>query len=95
MVSFYFDAAFKIKMAPLSFIFNAIVVTLALALPMSGWIVLQELQPLSNQVSVDPEISIYLSMDLPRDKAESLASEFKRLTNQHQVSATLQLGSND
>ena len=84
-----FDAAFKIKMAPLSFISNAIVVALALALPMSGWIVLQELQPLSNQVSVDPEISIYLSMDLPRDKAESLASEFKRLTNQHQVSASL------
>ena len=28
-------------------------------------------------------------MDLPRDKAESLASEFKRLTNQHQVSASL------
>jgi cell division transport system permease protein len=84
-----FDASLKIKMAPLSFIFNSIVVALALALPMSGWIVLQDLQPLSNQVSVDPEISIYLSMDLPRDKAESLAADFKRLTNQHQVTASL------
>jgi cell division transport system permease protein len=84
-----FDASFKIKLAPLSFIFNAIVVALALALPMSGWIVLQDLQPLSNQVSVDPEISIYLSMDLPRDKAESLAADFKRLTNQHHVTASL------
>jgi cell division transport system permease protein len=84
-----FDASLKIKMAPLSFIFNAIVVALALALPMSGWIVLQDLQPLSNQVSVDPEISIYLSMDLPRDKAESLATDFKRLSNQHHVTASL------
>lgn len=84
-----FDASFKIKMEPLSFIFNAVVVALALALPMTGMIVLQDLQPLSGQVSVDPEISIYLSMDLPRDKAESLATEFKRLTNQHHVTASI------
>jgi cell division transport system permease protein len=84
-----FDASLKIKMAPLSFIFNTIVVALALALPMSGWFVLQDLQPLSNQVSVDPEISIYLSMDLPRDKAEFLATEFKRLSIQHHVTASL------
>jgi cell division transport system permease protein len=84
-----FDASFKIKMAPLSFIFNAVVVALALALPMTGMIVLQDLQPLSGQVSVDPEISIYLSMDLPRDKAEGLATDFKRLANQHSVSSSL------
>lgn len=83
------DAAFKIKMEPLSFIFNAVVVALALALPMSGWIALQELQPLSDQVSVDPEISIYLAIDLPRDKAESLATDIKRLANQHYVASTL------
>jgi hypothetical protein len=28
-------------------------------------------------------------MDLPRDKAESLATEFKRLSNQHHVTASL------
>lgn len=83
------DALFKIKMAPLSFILNAVVVALALALPMSGWIGLQNLQPLSGQVSVDPEISIYLAMDLPRDKAENLASDFKRLATQHHVASTL------
>lgn len=83
------DALFKIKVEPLSFLLNAIVVALALALPMSGWIALQDLYPLSGQVAVEPEISVYLAMDLPRDKAEYLATDIKRLTTQHHVASTL------
>ena len=83
------DALFKIKVEPLSFLLNAIVVALALALPMSGWIALQDLYPLSGQVAVEPEISVYLAMDLPRDKAENLATDIKRLTTQHHVASTL------
>lgn len=83
------DAALKIKSSPLSFVFNAIVVALALTLPMMGMVVMQDLQPISGQLTVDPEISIFLSADLPREKAESMAADFRHLASQQHVTCTL------
>jgi len=51
---------------------NVLVVAIALALPFAGLTLLENMLPISGQLAVDPEISLFLTMDTPRDKALAL-----------------------
>ncbi|HEX7984259.1 MAG TPA: permease-like cell division protein FtsX [Duganella sp.] len=62
-----------LRRAPGSFLFNIIVVAIALALPFTGVTLLDNVRPMSEQLSVDPEISVFLKQDTPREQAEGLA----------------------
>ena len=71
---FALDRAFAtIRRAPGSFLFNVIVVAIALALPFAGLTLLDNVRPLSQQLAVDPEISLFVAPGATRQQARALA----------------------
>jgi cell division transport system permease protein len=73
-----------------SFAFNVLVVAIALALPFAGLTVLENMRPVSAQLAVEPEISIFLSMDTPRTRASALAPEIQRVLQANQTGGTIE-----
>jgi cell division transport system permease protein len=59
--------------APGSFVFNVVVVAIALALPFAGLTLLDNVRPMSEQLSVDPEISVFAQPGATREEALALA----------------------
>ncbi len=55
--------------APGSFLFNVFVVAIALTLPFVGLTLLENVRPMSRQLSVDPEISLFMSTGATREQA--------------------------
>ena len=66
-----------------SFAFNVLVVAIALALPFAGLTVLENMRPVSAQLAVEPEISVFLSMDTPRARASALPLLFGKAVQSH------------
>ncbi|WP_034297907.1 permease-like cell division protein FtsX [Herbaspirillum sp. RV1423] len=73
------DAFTHLLRSPGNFILNVLVVSIALALPFAGLTVLENVRPVSEQLAVEPEISIFLKMDFPRDKATALAGNIRAI----------------
>lgn len=67
------EAMRHVVRAPGSFCMNALVVAIALAMPFAGLTILENMRPVSGQIAIDPEISVFLTASTPRDK--SLAIE--------------------
>lgn len=65
-----------------SFGLNAIVVAIALALPFAGLTILENVRPLSEQMAVEPEISIFLALDASREQATALAPKIRDLVQE-------------
>jgi cell division transport system permease protein len=59
--------------APGSVVFNVVVVAIALALPFAGLTLLDNVRPMSEQLSVDPEISVFAQPGATREEALALA----------------------
>lgn len=68
-----------VRKAPGSFLFNVLVVAVALALPFAGVTLLDNVRPLSEELSVDPEISLFVKPGVPRDQAAALAPELQQI----------------
>lgn len=60
------------------FLLNVLVIAIALTLPLIGLTILENLRPLSQQLAVEPEISIFLSMQTPREQASALGKDIQR-----------------
>lgn len=73
-----------------SFAFNVLVVAIALALPFAGLTVLENMRPVSAKLAVEPEISVFLSMDTPRQRASALAPEIQRVLQDSQTGGTIE-----
>ncbi len=69
----------SVRKAPGSFLFNVLVVALALTLPFAGITLLDNVRPLSQQLSVDPEISLFMKLDAPREQASALAPQIRSI----------------
>ncbi len=65
---------------PISSLTNLLVIALALALPLLGASFLISIEPVTKQVSVTPELTLFLKNNLPADTAEKLA---RRLREEH------------
>ncbi|WP_344763167.1 cell division protein FtsX [Actimicrobium antarcticum] len=65
--------------APVSFLLNALVIAIAFALPLTGLTVLENLRPLSAELVVEPEISVFLDMTFSRSDALSLGQGIKKI----------------
>jgi cell division transport system permease protein len=77
---FALGAAFsQLRKAPGSFLFNVLVVAVALALPFAGVTLLDNVRPMSEQLSVDPEISLFMKTDAPREQAQALAPQLQQI----------------
>lgn len=64
------------------FLLNTLVVAIALALPFAGLTLLENIRPVSEQLAVEPEISIFLGADTPRERATALAPHIRRIVQQ-------------
>jgi cell division transport system permease protein len=65
--------------SPGSFLFNVVVVAIALALPFAGLTLLDNVRPMSEQLSVDPEISLFVTPATTREQALALAPALRDL----------------
>lgn len=83
------DATLRIAGKPGSFIFNVIVIALALMLPVAGLTLLDNLKPVSRELAVEPEISVFTTIDLPRERAQALAADIKHVAQTNGVPVKL------
>jgi len=78
--SFALRAAMStVRKAPGSFLFNVVVVAVALALPFAGITLLDNVRPMSEQLSVDPEVSLFLKPDATREDAQALEPQLRHI----------------
>ncbi|MYM21715.1 ABC transporter permease [Duganella sp. FT135W] len=78
-------ALVHLRRSPGGFLFNILVVAIALALPFMGVTLLDNVRPMSESLSVDPEISIFLKLDTPREQAEGLAVSLRQAVKDKQA----------
>ena len=71
-----------VRKSPGSFLFNVLVVALALTLPFAGLTLLDNVRPLSEQLSVDPEISLFMREDVSRPDAQALLPQIRQIVAQ-------------
>jgi cell division transport system permease protein len=69
----------NLRKAPGSFLFNVVVVAIALALPFAGLTLLDNVRPMSDQMSVDPEISLFVTPQTTREQSLALAPALRDL----------------
>lgn len=84
------DAGSRIVHAPLSFSFNVLVIALALVLPVAGLTLLDNVRPISHQLVVEPEIAVFLSADLSRERATAMAATLRKLAQSSDVPVNLE-----
>jgi cell division transport system permease protein len=56
-----------------------LVVAVALALPFAGVTLLDNVRPLSQELSVDPEISLFMKTDATREQAQAIDPQLRRI----------------
>ncbi|MBV8625352.1 MAG: ABC transporter permease [Herbaspirillum sp.] len=66
------DALRHLLRSPGNFLLNVLVVSIALALPFAGLSALENVRPISEQMSVEPEISIFMKPDAGREAAQAV-----------------------
>jgi len=69
----------QIISAPGNFLFNVLVVAVALSLPITGLTLIENIRPVSDQLSIAPELSLFLKTDLTRTDAIALADTIKKM----------------
>jgi len=77
-----------VRKAPGSFLFNVLVVALALALPFAGITLLDNVRPMSEQLSVDPEVSLFVKPEATREQAEALGPQLRQIIDDSKASIT-------
>jgi cell division transport system permease protein len=71
--------------APGSFLFNVLVVAMALTLPFAGLTLLENIRPMSQQLSVDPEISLFVTPATTRADAQALEPAMRAILGRHKA----------
>lgn len=93
---FALKSAFShLRASPGNFLFNVLVVAIALALPIAGLTLIENIRPISSQLSIEPEISIFVGPDTPRSNATALSLPIKKLLKDNNISARLNFVTKD
>jgi cell division transport system permease protein len=77
-----------VRKAPGRFLFNVLVVAIALALPFAGLTLLDNVRPMSEQLSVDPEISLFMKLDATREQSQALAPQLRSIVKDGRAKIT-------
>jgi cell division transport system permease protein len=80
----------RLRSAPGGFVFNVVVIALALILPLSGLTVLENLRPVARDLAVEPELSVFLSTELARSRAQAIAGDIRQQAQQLSVPVRLE-----
>ncbi len=75
--------------SPGGFALNVLVVAIALALPFGGLTMMENVRPISEQLAVEPEISVFMTLDTGRDTATALAKSIDAVLQKHHSAAKL------
>ncbi len=78
-------ALIHLRKSPGGFLFNILVVAIALALPFAGLTLLDNVRPMSEQLSVDPELSLFVKPGVPREQAAALAPALRDIVKDRQA----------
>lgn len=76
------DAFRHLLKSPGNFMLNVMVVAIALALPFAGLTLLENARPVSGQLTMEPEISIFMQTDTTREQAVALDKEIRATAQQ-------------
>ncbi len=71
------------------FLLNVVVIAIALMLPFAGLTLLENVRPVSQQLVVEPEISIFLAADATREQAKALAAPIRSTLDGAQLQGAL------
>jgi cell division transport system permease protein len=83
-------ALLLLRRSPASFLFNVLVVAIALALPFAGLTLLENVRPVAEQLAVEPEISLFMALDTPREKSAALAPAIRTVLHDSKKSARIE-----
>ena len=83
------SAGQQIISAPGNFIFNVLVVAVALSLPIAGLTLIENIRQVSDQLAIAPELSVFLKTDSSRAAAVALAGTIKKLLKDNDTPAKL------
>jgi cell division transport system permease protein len=72
-----------LRKSPGGFLFNVVVVAIALALPFTGLTLLENVRPMSGQMSVDPEISVFMTLETTPEQARALGPQLQSIVAEH------------
>ena len=75
----------NVRKGPGSFLFNVFVVAIALTLPFAGLTLLENIRPMSQQLSVDPEISVFVAPETTRAEAQALQPQMQAILKNHKA----------
>lgn len=64
------------------FMLNMLVIAIALALPFAGLTLLDNVRPIAQHLTIEPEVSVFIAMDTPRDKSVALAAAINRVLDE-------------
>ena len=73
------DALLHVGRARGSFMLNVVVIAIALALPLAGVTLVDNLQPVARNMAVAPAMSIFLTPGTPREGARALAPALQKI----------------
>ncbi len=62
------DMLRRFRRQPMSYVLNILVVAVALTLPLTGYTLLHNLQPLARSLATDPEISVFMQVGASADE---------------------------
>lgn len=72
-----------LRAAPGNFLLNMLVLAMTLALPFAGATLLENVLPVTEQLAVETEISLFVKMKTPRAQSEALAGEIRKVFQEH------------
>jgi cell division transport system permease protein len=84
------DAFRHLLKAPGNFLLNVLVVAIALTLPFAGMTLLENVKPVAGQLAVQPEISVFLAVDTPRERANAIGNEIRRIAQDEKNTVKLE-----
>ncbi len=85
----------RIRKMPGSFGFNILVIALALILPLAGMTLLENLRPISRDLAVEPEISVFLWSEMEPERIEAIGRDIRAAARRAGLSAKLQFVDRD
>lgn len=82
-------AASHVRADPGNFLFNVLVVAIALALPIAGLTLIDNIRPVAKQLAINPEVSVFLKTTSTRSAANAAAGPIRQSLKDLNVTASL------
>ncbi|MDO8654670.1 MAG: permease-like cell division protein FtsX [Undibacterium sp.] len=89
------SALSHLRASPGNFLFNVLVVAITLALPIAGLTLIENIRPVSAQLSIEPEISVFVNPATPRADAMALSTPIKKILKEANITAKLNFVTKD